>query len=200
MTILNFPDVRPDSVEWQFATVSESFASPFTGNEQTAALPGSARWIAAMIFSDLTRAEAYDLEAFLVECNGPAGRFYLWNMPREGVRGNPVGTPVVDGAANYGGLLATRGWTPSATGILLRGDYIGVNNELKMIRANANADAAGKATLLIGPNLRNVPADGTAIITASPKGIFRLLDDGQAKMKYSDALGGYAITCVETWS
>lgn len=200
MTILSFPSIRPDSLQWRLVTVTESFSSPETGHEQTADVPGVARWMAAMVFNDLTRSEAFDLEAFLVECNGQAGRFYLWNMARETARGMATGTPVVDGAANYGGLLATRDWTPNVNGILKRGDYFSVGDELKMLRADANADAYGRATLLLGPNLRNVPTDGTAIVTASPKGIFRLSDDNQADMKYSDALGGYAVTCVETWA
>ncbi|MDO8932071.1 MAG: hypothetical protein Q7U97_06740 [Rhodocyclaceae bacterium] len=202
MTIvyLDFPDVRPDSFEWQFSTITESFASPFTGDEQTADLPGAARWIAATVFSDLARAEATNLEAHLVECNGPAGRIRLWNMARELPLGVATGTPVVDGADNYGGLLNTRGWTPSTAGILKRGDYFSVADEIKMLLADANSDADGKAALTFGPNLRNVPADGTSIVTTKPKGIFRLLDDNQAKMKYNETLGGYAIIYVETWS
>ena len=45
-----------------------------------------------------------------------------------------------------------------------------------------------------------MPVDGAVITTQKAKGIFRLLDDNQAKMKYNDVLGGYAIIFVETWS
>lgn len=200
MIYLQFPSVRPASVDWQFATVSESFASPFTGDEQTASQPGAARWFSSLSFENLTRSEAAELEAFLVRCNGTAGRFYLWNHAREIPLGSCDGTPLVDGAANYGGLLATRGWTPNATGVLRVGDYIGFNNELKMVLDTVNADASGLANIVIGPNIRNVPADGAEISLIKPKGIFRLLDDQQAKMAYRKQTGSYQFTCVETWS
>lgn len=199
MPILTLPSIPPASIDWQLLTVSESFASPFTGSEQTAGMPGSARIVATLTWK-LTRVESFDLEAFLWECDGPAGRFYLGIHPRATPRGNPLGVPVVDGAANSGGSLASRGWTPNAAGVLLRGDYIGVNNELKMLRADANADADGKLTLSIKPNLRTVPADGTPIVTAAPKGIFRLLDDNQVKFAYRKQTGDYQVTAVETWS
>lgn len=200
MSTLDFPTIRPASVDWQLATVSASFPSPFTGDEQTASQPGAARWISTLTWSLLTRDEAADLEAFLVSCNGPAGRFYLWNHARETVRGSGAGTPLVDGPANYGGQIASRGWTPNAAGVLLRGDYFGFNNEVKMVKANVNADADGKALIAFGPNIRNVPADGAAITLVKAKGIFRLLDDNQAKFAYKKQTGSYQITCVETWS
>ena len=199
MTILTFPAIQAATIDWQLLTVSGNFASPFTGDEQTESMPGAARILAVLTYKLLSRAEAADLEAFLWECDGPAGRFYLGNQARKTPRGTPSGAPVVAGAANYGGSLASSGWTPSATGLLLRGDYIGVNNELKMIRATVNADAGGLATLSIKPNLRVTPAAGAAIITTSPTGIFRLLDDNQAKFVYRKQTGDYQITCVETW-
>lgn len=200
MSTLNFPTIRPSTVDWQFATMTQAFPSPFTGSEQTASMPGAARWIATLSFEKLTRLESRALEAFLISCNGPAGRFYLWNHARENPLGVATGTPVVDGAANYGGLIATRGWPPSVTGILLAGDYIGFNGEVKMVLADVNSDAAGKASISIGPNIRNIPADGATITTVKPKGTFRLLDDNQAKMQYRKQNGSYQIVCVETWT
>lgn len=200
MSTLDFPTVRPALVDWQLLTVSANFTSPFTGDEQTASQPGAARWLSTLTWQKLTRAEAFDLEAFLVSCNGTAGRFYLWNHARETIRGSGAGTPVVDGAANYGGQVATRGWTPNAAGVLLRGDYIGFNDEVKMVKANVDADAAGKAVVTFGPNIRIVPADGAAITLVKAKGIFRLLDDNQAKFAYQKQTGDYQIQCVETWS
>jgi len=200
MTTLSFPTVPAATVDWQLATVSENFASPFTGDEQTASNFGAARWVAVLTWKLLSRAEAADLEAFLAECNGTAGRFYLGNQARATPRGVVAGTPVVDGAANYGGLLATRGWTPSTAGLLLRGDYFAVANEPKMVRADVTSDGAGEAVLSITPPLRFVPADGAAIVTSNWTGIFRLQDDNQAKFAYRKQTGDYQIACVETWS
>lgn len=135
-----------------------------------------------------------------MSCRGAAGRFYLWNQARENPLGVATGTPVVDGAANYGGLLTTRGWTASVAGILLAGDYIGFNGEVKMVLADVNSGSDGKASISIGPNIRNVPADGAAITIAKPKSTFRLLDDNQGKMQYRKQNGSYQFVCVETWT
>lgn len=199
MTILSFPAQPAATIDWQLATVTANHASPFTNDEQTQANYGAARWVAVITWQKLSRSEAADVEAFLAECNGPAGRFYLGNQARATPRGTPSGTPVVDGAANYGGLLATRGWTPSTAGLLLRGDFLAVANEPKMVRANVTSDADGKAVLSITPPLRAVPADGAAVVTSNWTGVFRLLDDAQAKFAYRKQTGDYQITCVETW-
>lgn len=198
--ILDFPNVPAATVDWQLATVTESFASPYGANEQTAALPSAARIVATLTWEKLARAEAADLEAFLWECDGPAGRFYLGCQARLNPRGNPLGAPVVDGAGNYGGLVNTRGWTPNAAGVLLRGDYFGVGDEIKMVRATVNADADGKAAISFKPALRRVPADSAPIVTAAPKAVFRLLDDNQVKFAYRKQTGDYQIVCVETWT
>lgn len=200
MSILTFPAVRPASVDWQFSGLTQTFTSPFTNGEQTAQMPGSERWVSSLAFNSLTRLESRLLEAFLVACRGAGGRFYLWNHARENPLGAAGGNPVVDGAGNYGGLLATRGWTPNTAGILLAGDYIGVNNEVKMVLADASSDANGKASLAIGPNIRNAPSDGMSIATVKPQGLFRLQDDNQGKMAYRKQVGSYQFVCVETWS
>lgn len=200
MILLDFPLLPAATVDWQLLTVSENFASPFGANEQTASMPWSARIVATLTWEKLARAEAADLEAFLWECDGPAGRFLLGNQARAQPLGVPLGAPVVDGATNHGGLLATRGWEPNATGLLLRGDLFSVNNEIKMVRAAVNADAGGVAAISFRPALRNVPADGTPVVTSEARGVFRLLDDNQAKFAYRKQTGDYQIVCVETWS
>lgn len=199
MTILTFPAPLAATVDWQLATVTANHASPFTNDEQTQANYGAARWVAVITWQKLMRPDAADVEAFLSECDGSAGRFYLGNQARRTPRGAPAGTPVVDGAANYGGSLASRGWTPSTSGLLLRGDFAAVNYEPKILRANVASDGTGKATLSIAPPMRQIPADGTAIITSNWVGIFRLLDDNQAKFAYRKQTGDYQITAVETW-
>ncbi|MDO8932171.1 MAG: hypothetical protein Q7U97_07255 [Rhodocyclaceae bacterium] len=199
MDMIPFPSIMAATIDWHFVTITEGFPSPFTGDEQTADMPGAARWLAVVTMPKLQRLEARHVEAFLIACNGQAGRFYMANQARQTPLGNPLGTPVVDGADNYGGLLATRGWTPNTAGILLIGDYCAVGDEVKMILADADSDAYGKAQLVFGPNLRNVPADGTAIVTTAPKGVFKLLDDNQAKFAYRKQTGDYQFTCVETW-
>lgn len=199
-TLLTLPAIPAATIDWQFVTKSEAFASPFVGNEQIAAFPAAARWMAVLTWPLLSRPEAALLEAFLVACNGREGRFLLGNQARRTPRGSAPGTPVVDGNGNYGGLLATRGWTANRSGILLPGDYVSVQNELKMVLATASSDADGKATLSIAPHLRKVPVDGMALTTTAGVGVFRLIDDSQAKVAYRKQTGDFQITVMEAWS
>jgi len=101
--------------------------------------------------------------------------FSIGDPKRATPKGNPVGTPVVNGAGQSGYTLATRGWTASATGVLLDGDCIQIGYRLHRVTADANADSSGHATLAIWPPLRETPADGATIQTSNCKGIFRLV-------------------------
>lgn len=199
MPTLAFPaSIRPVSADWQLVFNTRSFPSPLSGDTQTRETPG-ARWACALSFEHLRRDEVAAIEAFVVRLRGAAGRFTLWNHARENPRGVATGAPVVDGAANSGGTLATRGWTASVTGILLAGDLIGVNGELKQVVTDANSDATGKATLTIEPPLRATPADGAAITKVKPTATFRLLDDNQGGSRYRRALTSLQLQAVEAF-
>lgn len=201
MSILTLPALPAATVDWQFSGGSQVFPAEFAASENIASLPGRARMVAVLTWKLLARSDAADLEAALAELDGPAGRFYLGNQARMTPRGTPVGAPVVDGAANHGGLLTTRGWTASAAGVLKRGDFFAVGEELKMVvGADVDADAGGLASIRFRPWLRAVPPDGTAIVTSSPVGVFRLLDDEQVKFAYRKQTGDYQITAVEAWA
>jgi len=180
MTTLSLPSGfrRPGGVTFSLKPNTQAFQSPLTKATQTMELPG-ARWAAVITWQDLTEAEIRVLRAFLARLRGRAGRVYLWDMAFETPAGVATGTPVVAGAGQSGATLATSGWTPSTTGILKTGDYIGVNGELKMVTADADSDAGGLATLAIEPPLRASPADAAALTTVKPTATFRLLDDDQ---------------------
>ena len=85
-------------------------------------------------------------------------------------------------------------------------DYISfdtsVGRELKMVVADAAADGspADAMTLTIEPPIRTAPADGAAIAVANPSGIFRLVDDNQAKWSIEEAvLFGLSFSAVESF-
>ncbi len=199
MPTLAFPaSIRPVSVDWQLVFNTRSFPSPLSNDTQTRETPG-ARWVCSLSFEHLRRDEVAALEAFIVRLRGAVGRFTLWNHARETPRGVATGTPVVDGAANAGGTLATRGWTPSITNSLRAGDLIGVNGELKQVVTDANSDANGKVTLTIEPPLRATPADGATITTVKPTATFRLLDDNQGGSRYRRALTSLQLQAVESF-
>lgn len=183
MSALAWPtDLPPVSEEWALQAPTQAFRSPFTGSVQVRELAG-ARWMVTLAFNQDDPDVLAPLQALLVRLRGQAGTFALHSHHRPVPRGVATGTPLVDGASQTGASLDTKGWTAGQSGILLAGDYIGVNGELKMVVADADADGAGLATLLIEPPLRASPADEAVITTVRPTATFRLADDGQARWR-----------------
>lgn len=180
--LLDLPDSSCiASVVMTFVPTVGLTASPFTKEEQTFKWPGEV-WMADFRLPPITsRAVASDWISFGLKLRGRYGRFLLGVPGHRVPRGNPLGSPVVDGSSNSGSTLATRGWTPNAQGILLKGDCIqigtGTSSRLKMMTENANADGSGKAILSIAPDIGTIPSDGDAITTTNATGVFRLAEN-----------------------
>lgn len=200
MTTLTWPTLSRDAprvLDWALVPNTQSFSSPLSGAVQTVEMPG-ARWKASFLMENLTEADSALLQAFFVKLRGRAGRFYLHNFARPAPRGTVAGTPLVKGAAQTGTTLIIDGCTVGST--LLAGDFIGVNDELKMVVADATANGSGEMTLTIEPPLRSSPADNAAITISRPTAVFRLAND-ETKWSTSPGLvSSFPIDCVEAWS
>ena len=180
MTILDLPNVK--IVDSQFGLQSNTVAtrSPFNDYITTAQRIGSF-WVGSYTLAPMkaTNDDGKAWQAFLMKLDGMSGRFYAFDPDRRTPSGVATGTPVVSGAGQKGFQLQTSGWTVSQTNILKIGDYIEVNNELKMIVDNVNSDGSGNALITFAPELRSSPPDGESITVTSPKGIFMLTDASQ---------------------
>lgn len=131
-------------------------------------------WMAEVSIAPHQRAYAEPWVGFLEALKGPVGTFLMGDPWGKNPRGTATGTPLVKGASQTGETLLTDGWTINITGILKAGDYIQIGQRLYKVKQDANSNGSGDATLEIGPRLRESPADNAPIITASPKGLFRL--------------------------
>lgn len=127
----------------------------------------------------MLRAQAAAWQAFGMKLGGTLGTFNAGDPDAKTPRGTVPGTPLVAGGSQTGEDLATDGWTVSQTGILLEGDWIQIGTRLYMVVEDADSDGSGNATLTIRPKIwsGDSPANNASIVTANPKGIFRLLDD-----------------------
>jgi len=155
--------------------------SPFTFEESSFLWQG-ASWSLDFRLPPITdEAVAADWQAFGLLLEGSYGYFLMGNPAARLPRGVATGTPQVDGAGQDGTTLETKGWTPSTTGILKKGSMIqygtGELARLHMLVADADSDAAGKASLEIRPALRYSPADSAPIVINDAKGVFRLSDN-----------------------
>lgn len=200
MPTLTWPTaIRPSSMRWRLLSNTARFVSPFNGEVETQERPG-ARWMAELEFDRAWRRfEIAAFEAFLVQLRGSAGRFTMHNFARETPQGIATGAPLVVGAAATGTSLPTDGWTANEPGILLTGDYIGVNGELKMVVSDADSDALGAATLTIEPPLRSSPPDNAVITVTKPTTLFMLVDDEQTVFDYVKSQAGFSLSIMEAF-
>ena len=145
-----------------------------------------------MNWNAVDETEGYLLENLKVKLSGMAGRVYMWNMKHETPRGVGTGTPKIKTQAAINAIsIATKGWTPSQTGILLEGDLIGLNDQVIVVTADANSDGSGDATLAIKPGLHAVALVDAVITVSKPKAIFMLESDDEMRIIWSP--GGLAL-------
>lgn len=124
---------------------------------------GGERWAGVIEIPRLTRANADAWHAWILSLRGSEGTFLAGDELRSSPRGSVPGTPVVSGELAAGNQIATTGWTPSQTGVLLAGDMIQIGvadlARLYMVIEDADSDGSGDATLTVWPNVRN-PTSG----------------------------------------
>ena len=167
---MRFSSATPTLVSWSHSLLRQSRSR------------GSQRWlIEAEYPPNLTRAEIAPLVAFLIKQRGQYDTFTLtppalWAT----ARGVATGTPLVHAATPPSGrTVATKGWTPSQTGILLAGDFIKFAGHTKvyMVTADADSDGSGYATLSIEPALLSIPANDEAVVVSSVPFTVALVSD-----------------------
>jgi hypothetical protein len=146
----------------------------------------------------LSETDSRVLNAFLAQLRGPSGRFYLPNWAHPEPSGTALGTPLVNGGAQTGTTLITYGWQANQSQLLLKGDFIEVGGELKIIVDDATSDSGGNATLSIEPPLRTSPTYGESITTSSPKAKMMLLPSSTTILRTrSPRISSITIQCME---
>jgi hypothetical protein len=173
-TIIVLPTApAPRSIEFVATDIVGDNTSPFTGqlqiqNWQAAFMKGTA------VMPPMTTVAGRAWIAALLALNGKGNIFQLGDPTRAALLGTGGGTPAVNGANQTGFTLALRGLPASTSGIYLPGDYLQVGYRLYTVIASVTSDGSGDALVGIWPNLRESPADGTAVVTANTQGIWRL--------------------------
>lgn len=201
MTVLTFPTIRrPSEASERLIGLTQTHESPFDGTMQTLELPG-ARWEFTVTWQTLSPDDRRELAAFLARLRGRAGRFTygpFWS-PRRATGG---GTPVINGAGQSGVTLNTGGWVAGAQA-MRAGDWFSYadtagRQRLHQVVADATADGAGVAALIISPPIRRAGANGAALQIATPIGTFMLPQDEAPGMNIrAPSLGQVTITMRE---
>lgn len=182
MTGITYPLTPPSSptfsrCEFMPRSVTSQAVSPFTLQAQVQEHDGQLLEV-SLSLPPMTRAQAEYWISFLAKLHGQVGTFLLTPPGGGTPRGTPAGTPLVSGPSQTGDQLVVDGWTPSATGVLLAGDWIqvgtGTTARLHKVLDDADASGGGVTTLRIWPSLRESPANNSAVVTSNPQGAFRL--------------------------
>lgn len=127
----------------------------------------SHRWGMELRYDNLERDSFAPLFAFAVDQDGQAETFDyvppVYSNPRGSITG---AAPLVNGADQTGSTINIDGATPSITGILMAGDFIKFQGDLKvyMVTADVDSDGFGEMTIPIKPRLQLSPSDDSSII------------------------------------
>ena len=177
MTTLTIPkqtDFRSSTFGLEENT--ETFISPISNSIQTLARTG-ARWYLTINYAPMKRADAQVVIAFLTKLRGRVNSLNGFDPNATSPLGDVSGsTLLVNGASQTGNSLTCDG-AEASTLILKAGDYIEVNNELKMVTDDATSDASGDVTINFSPSLRSSPSDNASITTTNPSCEMKLVDD-----------------------
>lgn len=162
--------------------------SVWTHATQVQVHPGKS-WAAECTLPAMNRAEAEQWITFFLALNGQQGTFVLGDQSAMVPRGTAGGVPRVNGAQqSQASVLVTDGWTASQTGILLKGDYIQLQNRLFKVLDDVNSDGSGNASFNIWPSLRETISDNETIVTQGTKGLFRLANNNMPLADIDEAM------------
>lgn len=189
MAELTMPSSGVRTVSFGMRRNVKKIKSQFTGSTQEIARPGDI-WFATYEIAIGTQAMRAEWQVFLMQAGNVSNTFKAYNHYYS-ARGALGGTPLVNGADQTGISLVTDGW-PNSTSVLKAGDFITVNDELKIVTSDVTSDGSGNATIAIEPKIRVSPDDNSAITTVNPYCLMRLTDNEQAQWEVDEA-GHYRI-------
>lgn len=188
-------DIKPDAASLGIAPNIQTFTSSLNAFEQFRELPGS-RWFGSFTWSGRKGVDAKTLKGIFSSLNGPVGTFTITPPDSESL-GTFLGAGKVNGASQTGNQLITNGWDINQPLLGSIGDYIEINNELKILTANASSDGSGNSTLTFAPAIRKSPADLSDVITTNPKLTARIVGESPVWALSAPIIHAISIDCSE---
>jgi hypothetical protein len=158
-----------------------SVTNPFTGKQQTYSWQAG-YWEAVVTMPPMPRTTAESWIAFLAQAQGQTSVFYFGDGLGTTPQGSAQGAGVTKGSFQAAYQLTTGGWTPSQFALLSPGDWIQIGWRLYKCLDQISSDGDGNASFAIWPQIREIPPNGTAIVTTNAQGLFRMKSN---VLKYS---------------
>lgn len=184
MAVLDFQDILnnlyPDTFEFGIVTNTLVTTSAINGHFRSSSLPG-ARWRLRMSFQDKKQEDLRELMAFLMSLNGPAGRFFMYDITHpKGAGVTPDSdsiTTMVD-SNNIDFNTGSMGLVPGDM-FSIETDSSGEEVELKMVTTVVNESLS---TYTFYPPARDpvlANYSGQTVNFLKPQGKFALTSDDQ---------------------
>ena len=186
------------SVEFGLQNNNQVFESPLSNSIQVSELTG-ARWYATFNLPPMKKDNALEYIGFLQRLQGRVHSFYGYDANHRSPSGTIAGsTLLVNGASQTGTSLVLDGGANS-TLVLKAGDFFSVNNELKMVTANATTDGSGDVTVNFVPSLRSSPSENASITTTNPVCTMKLTGDSSTYSINTSSIYGISFSGVEVF-
>lgn len=186
------------SVEFGLENNNQVFQSPLSNSIQVSELTG-ARWYATFNLPPMKKDNALEYIGFLQRLQGRVHSFSAYDPNHRLPSGTIAGsTLLVNGASQTGTSLILDGGANS-TLVLKAGDFFSVNNELKMVTANATTDSSGDVTVNFVPSLRTSPSNDASITTTNPVCTMKLTGDSTTYSINTSSIYGISFSGVEVF-
>ncbi len=172
--VIQAPTSKFVEMDWTAHDADSMSQSPWTGQSQVYQW-GAQWWALTIAFPSMSRADMQPWQAFLLELSGRANVFLAGMYGESQPLGSYNGTGLtLANAGASGNSIVVAGFPVSTNNCFLPGDCIQIGYRLYKILEPVDSNSTGQATLSIWPQLRDSPAQGTAVITTGCQGLFRL--------------------------
>ncbi|MBY8232370.1 hypothetical protein [Vibrio fluvialis] len=187
----------PEISDFKLSRTERINKSKFTEASQVISSP-TGLWTASLKFSNIRRADAQELIAFLWALRGSFGQFRLFDWSSPNADGTGGQYFITDVASALPGMVKMSS-VHANTKIASAGNYVEINGELKGLVADVVTDNFGVANVIFEPFLR-VPANAATMIRFDqPTGVFRLEPGYEVPRPTSKkmVLAEITIPCIE---
>lgn len=177
MTTYAFPNIVPTTQTFELVTNTKTFQSPLTNSVQTLSRKGT-HWKTTMTFNNLSNEDRGILQAFISKLNGQEHRMSIRDFGYKKLGSGPDNDSVSSLSAYSGSSMTIKSTTPSISQYFKTGDFISVNNELKIVTSNASSNSSGQVLVNFAPPLRNTTAADDVVDTfTAAKAVFMMTNN-----------------------
>ncbi len=187
-----------NSVEFGLQNNNQVFESPLSNSIQVSELTG-ARWYATFNLPPMKKDNALEYIGFLQRLQGRVHSFFGYDANHRSPSGTIAGSTLLVNGANQTGTSLVLDGGANSTLVLKAGDFFSVNNELKMVTANATTDGSGDVTVNFVPSLRSSPSDDASITTTNPVCTMKLTGDSTTYSINTSSIYGISFSGVEVF-